>query len=257
MLQPKKSFWGRRPGFDTGDVIHIAANIGFSLVLGAMVLIWQLTPLAIVLVILSKWRTFAVQPRFWIPNIKANLVDMVVGVSSVGLMHQAQESNGAYVWVAVYAVWLLFIKPKSSDVWVSLQAFIAQTLGLVMLFGSTDLLQHSFIVSLLVWVVAWSASRHYFSNFDEPHYKALSLAWGFLVLQTTWFALHWIQYYELGGILIASVVVFLSIISVTLGSLYHAYKQEKLTRSLAIENSVISALLLVGLLVSLSWHPTL
>lgn len=257
MLQPKKSFWGRRPGFDTGDLFHIAANLGFSIVLGAMVLIWQLTPLAMVLVILSKWRVFAVQPRFWIPNIKANLVDIVVGISSVGLMHQAQESSAAYAWVLVYVIWLLFIKPKSSDLWVSAQGLVAQTLGLTMLFGSTDLVQHSFVVSLLVWVVAWSAARHYFSNFDEPHYKALSLAWAFLVMQTTWFALHWLQYYEVGGVLVASVVVFLSIISVTLGSLYQAHKHEKLTRALAIENTAISALLLIGLLISLSWRPTL
>lgn len=257
MLQPKKSFWGYKPGFDSGDVSHVLINLSFSVALGAMVFIWHLTSLAIILVILSKWRIFAVQPRFWIPNIKANLVDLVVGVSSVGLMHQAQESSAAYIWIAAYAIWLLFIKPRSSDFWVGAQAFTAQTLGLIMLLGSFELVQHGVIVSALAWVVAWSAARHYFSNFDEPHYKSLSLVWGFLVLQTVWFALHWLQYYEALGLLIAAVAIFLSIISATISSIYYAYKHERLTRSLIIENSAISALLLTGLLISLSWRPTL
>jgi len=257
MLQSKKSFWGRRPGFDTGDLLHIGVNVGFSLVLGAMVLIWQLTPLAIALVFLSKWRTLAVQPRFWVTNIKANLVDIVVGVSSVGLMHQSKESSVAYVWVGLYAVWLLLIKPRSSSLWISIQTITAQALGLVMLFGSTDLVQHAVIVCALSWVIAWAAARHYFSSYDEPHYRALSLIWGFIVLQTVWYALHFIQYFSVAGLLIATVAIFITIISVTLGSMYHAYKNDKLTRNLVIENSVLSVISVIALLISSGWKPIL
>lgn len=257
MLQSKKSFWGKRPGFDTGDLLHFGVNVGFSLVLGAMVLIWQLTPLAITLVLLSKWRTLAVQPRFWVTNIKANLVDIIVGVSSVGLMHQSKESTVAYVWIGLYAVWLLFIKPRSSSLWISIQAITAQALGLAMLFGSTDLVKQAVLVSALSWVIAWSAARHYFSNYDEPHYRALSLLWGFITLQTVWYALHWVQYFSIGGLLIAGVTIFITIISVTLGSMYHAYKNDKLTKNLIIENTVLSLISVIALLISSGWKPLL
>lgn len=83
MLQAKKRFWGKKPGFDMGDVLHIGVNLGFVGVLFAMVVYWNLALLAVILVILSKWRVLAVQPRFWLPNIKANLVDIIVGVSTV------------------------------------------------------------------------------------------------------------------------------------------------------------------------------
>ncbi|MBP9738115.1 hypothetical protein KBD20_00330 [Candidatus Saccharibacteria bacterium] len=257
MLQAKKTFWGKRPGLDSGDLLHIGVNLGFSIVLGAMVLFWQLTPLAIALVILSKWRTFAVQPRFWIPNIKANLVDVIVGVSCVGLMHQSQESMAAYLWVAVYAVWLLFIKPRSSDFWVSTQALWAQTLGLIMIFGSTDLVTHAVVVCLLAWVISWSAARHYFSNYDEPHYRALSLLWGFLIMQVVWYALHWLQYYFIGGLMIAAAALFVTVISATVGSMYHAHKNDAVTRNLIIENVLLSTIVLLALVVTSGWKPIL
>ncbi|MCA9309262.1 hypothetical protein KC973_02700 [Candidatus Saccharibacteria bacterium] len=257
MLQPKRSFWGKKPGFDTGDLLHFVVNAGFSFVIGAMVLYWGLTPLAMVLVVLSKWRIFAVQPRFWIPNIKANLVDVAVGISSVGLMHQSQESGWAYAWIVFYAVWLLFIKPKSSEIWVGVQSFTALVLGLVMLFGSLSLTEHAFVVSVLVWVVAWSSSRHFFSNFDEPHYKLLSLIWGLTVVQIAWYALHWLQYYSAGGLLISKAALLISIMAATLGSFYYAHRSERLTKNLVIENLALSGALISVLLLTAGWSPVL
>jgi len=257
MLQARKKFWGKKPGFDSGDILHFGVNAGFSLVLGAMVLFWELTPLAIVLVLLSKWRVFAVQPRFWIPNIKANLVDIIVGVSSVGLMHQSQESSAAYLWIVLYAVWLLFVKPRSSAFWISVQSVWAQTIGLVVLFGSTDLVQHAVVVTVLAWVVTWAAARHYFSNYDEPHYRALSMLWGFVSIQIVWYALHWLQYYAVGGLLIATSALYITILSLVLGSMYHAYKNDSLTKNLIIENTALGTVSAIALLISSGWRPTL
>lgn len=257
MLQVKKKFWGKKPGFDSGDILYVGANLGFSLVLGAMVLFWELTALAVVLVILSKWRVFAVQPRFWFPNIKANLVDIIVGVSSVGLMHQSQESSLAYLWVAVYAVWLLFIKPRGTELWVSAQALCAQVLGLLMIFGSTDLVTYAVIVSIVAWVVSWAAARHYFSNYDEPHYRLLSLIWAFMVVQVVWYSLHWLQYFMIGGVTVATSVLFVSVLAVTLGSLYHAYKNEKITKNLIVENVLLGGVLLIIILLFSGWQPIL
>ena len=40
---------------------------------------------AIMIVLLAKWRMFAVKPRYWVTNLKSNLVDIFVGVSVVAL----------------------------------------------------------------------------------------------------------------------------------------------------------------------------
>ena len=160
MLQPKKSFWGTKPGFDIGDVLHIGVNVLFVAVLYAMVVFWNLTPLAVILVILSKWRVLAVQPRFWLPNVKANLVDLIVGVSTIVLAFQAPHQWIAVFWMLLYLLWLLFLKPQAKDLWVGAQALWAQFLGITAIFAIPTLMHYALVVSALAWLAAWAAARH-------------------------------------------------------------------------------------------------
>ncbi len=46
--------------------------------------------LAIIVVILSKWRMFAVRPRFWAANVRANSVDLLVGIPIVLFMSHSR-----------------------------------------------------------------------------------------------------------------------------------------------------------------------
>lgn len=257
MLQTKKRFWGKRPGFDIGDVLHIGVNVLFVAVLYAMVMVWDLTSLAIVLVVLSKWRILAVQPRFWPPNIKANLVDLIVGISTIALAHQATNSWVAVVWIVLYLVWLLFVKPQSSDVIVSFQAYWAQLLGLLALFMIPTLVRTPFIFCVLAWLVAWSASRHFFTNYEEPHYRSLSLVWALIVTQGVWFALHWVQYYTLPHMNISLFAVIIAILSGGIGSIYHAYKKNTLKSGTIIENGLFATALIFILLLTARWTASL
>lgn len=252
-MQAKKSFWGKKPGFDVGDILHIAVNLGFVTVLYAMVAYWGLAILAVFLVVLSKWRVLAVQPRFWLPNIKANLVDVIVGVSTVMLTQQSRYTWVAVLWMASYAVWLLFLKPKSQDIFVGLQSLWAQLLGILALFMVGSFIHHAFLVCLLAWVVAWSCARHYFSNYEEPHYRTLGLLWGFLISQLVWISLHWIQYYVVFGMNISITAIIITIISASLGSIYHAYKNNALHRGILLENGLFAGALLLVVLVTASW----
>lgn len=257
MLQAKKRFWGKRPGFDVGDILHIGVNILFVGVLYAMIIMWDLTPLAIVLVVLSKWRILAVQPRFWPPNIKANLVDLIVGLSTIGLIAQASSLWLATIWSALYLAWLLFVKPQSADAMVSFQAFWAQLLGLLTLFMVPTLTRSPLLFCILAWVVAWSASRHFFTNYEEPHYRSLSLVWALIILQGTWFALHWLQYYTVFQMKVSLFVIIISILSASVGSVYHAYKKQKLKSGTIIENGLFAGALILILLVTARWTTSL
>lgn len=64
-----------------GEVVYHSLNalLPFALLL----LVWAFEPpyVAYGLVLLSKWRIFALRPRFWWANIKTNLVDISVGLS--------------------------------------------------------------------------------------------------------------------------------------------------------------------------------
>ncbi len=257
MLQAKKSFWGKKPGFDMGDMLHIGVNLGFAGVIYAMVVYWSLAPLAVVLVILSKWRVLAVQPRFWLPNVKANLVDVIVGVSTIILAYQTDLKWVSFAWMALYVGWLLFLKPKSQDAWVGLQSFWAQLLGLLAIFMVGSLVRQPFIVCALAWLIAWSAARHYFSNYEEPHYRSLGLVWGFLISQLTWLSLHWVQYYIVFDIKISITALIVAIVSASMGSIYHAYKKEALHRGVLLENALFAGALLVVILATARWTAQL
>ena len=257
MLQTRKRFWGKRPGFDFGDVIHFGVNAIFVAVLFVMVRQWSLAPLAAVLVVLSKWRIFAVQPRFWLPNLKANLVDMIVGLSSVMLMYRSYTDAWALTWALLFAGWLLFVKPRTSDVMVGTQALWALTLGTMTVFATDGLLQVSFVGILCIWLIAWAVARHFLGNYEEPHYELLSLTWAFFIAQLGWMGFHWLSYYHFFSLPVSNVVLIAVVLAGTLGTLYHSYRSEKLHKSVVIENLVFGAALLAVILLTSSWRVVL
>jgi len=110
------------------EVVYIILNV--VLALSAMVLIrvtgvyWP----SLVLVLVSKWRILAVRPRFWLANIQANLVSIIVSVSYVIFLYLAQSLDSLtynqtlivhIILTSFYILWLLFIKPKSKRIFYS------------------------------------------------------------------------------------------------------------------------------------------
>ena len=97
------------------NAVYTAINVLLPV---AVLLLVRLDPpyLAFALVILSKWRILALRPRFWWVNIKANLADILVGLSAVALIYLASSSFTIQVALALlYGVWLLVIKPRSTS----------------------------------------------------------------------------------------------------------------------------------------------
>jgi hypothetical protein len=87
--------------------------------------------LALSIIVLSKWRMFAVRPRFWAANVRANAVDLIVGMSVVLFMQHAGGFGVQLLWAALYAAWLIYIKPASDTLMITAQAFIGQLAGLM------------------------------------------------------------------------------------------------------------------------------
>jgi len=61
------------------ELIYIVLNV--ALAVGLLVIVWAIASpyAAFALVLLSKWRVFAVRPRYWFANLQANMVDVIVG----------------------------------------------------------------------------------------------------------------------------------------------------------------------------------
>ena len=183
--------------------------------------VWIDFPLAaFTIIFLSKWRMFAVRPRYWLANIRANSVDITVGFSVVSLMNGSTTFVTWLVWGVLYAVWLIFLKPKSRPVLVGAQAFIAQGIGLVALFGNNSEWHPVFLV-IVSWVICFSAARHLLIVFEDSANRVMSHIWALFASFIVIILSRW--HIEYGGI-VPQVALILSIVGYGLGSGYYIHK---------------------------------
>src|SRR3989344_8413256 len=156
-------------------------HLGLILLLPALVYILvriNFVQLALTLVLLSKWRMFAVRPRYWPANIRANAIDMMVSLSLVIFMVHTDSASWQFLWAVMFALWQVILKPGSSTLKVSVQAFIGQTLALVSLFLAWE---SASLLGLVIgaWAICYLAARHFFTSFEEPHTTLYANYWGY------------------------------------------------------------------------------
>ena len=181
------------------EFVYVILNIALAAAILAIVWGIESPYAAFGLVLLSKWRVFAVRPRYWFANLQANLVDLIVSLSVVVLLYAAQ---GVPVLQAVltllYIGWLLFIKPRSKQSFIAIQAGVAVFLGVTALMSiSFDWLASAVVV--LMWLIGYTAARHVLGSHDEAHISFYSLIWGMMFAEIGWLAYHWTFAYELPG----------------------------------------------------------
>ncbi|HEX6258366.1 MAG TPA: hypothetical protein VFZ48_02725 [Candidatus Saccharimonadales bacterium] len=173
------------------EATYIVLNLALAGATLGLVLAFDSPLPAFIFVLLSKWRVFAVRPRFWFANLQTNLVDTLVGISAVVLMWQATGTLLFQVVIAaLFAAWLLVLKPRSKRHAMLLQAGIAQFASLTALFSVAYLWPSSAVV-VCVWLIAYSTARHALSAYDEEDVTLLSLIWGFVGAEIGWLAYHW------------------------------------------------------------------
>lgn len=206
-----------KPAHGFAHILHIALLV--ALPVAALVLVrlqGGFTELALSLVLLSKWRMFAVRPRFWPAIIRANSVDIVIGLSLVLFMSSTTSGYFQILWAALYAVWLIVVKPGTGTLMVAIQALLAQLCGLMALFlvWSDGPLWGLIIVT---GIVCYVAARHFFDNFDEPYAKLLSYFWAYFGVALVWLLGHWLLFYGF----IAQPTLILSVVGYGLAVLYY------------------------------------
>lgn len=182
--------------------------------------------LAIAVVLLSKWRMFAVRPRHWIAHIRTNAVDIIVSLSLISFMIASNDSRLVQLfWLIVFEIWLLYLKPKTSTLMVSLQALLAQALGMTSLFLAFETAPIAVYV-LLTIVISYFSSRHFFNSYEETHGVQYSWLWALFASSIVWILSHWLLFYDL----VAQPAVIVSIIAYGMAGLYYLHEQDKLTQ---------------------------
>lgn len=212
-----------KPASGFAHFVHIALTTLLPVTLFVLIRV-RFVHLALLLVLLSKWRMFAVRPRYWLANIRANAVDIMVGVSMVVFMANSGTQLWQLIWAAVYGLWLIVIKPGSSTFKVALQAGIAQLAALTALFlawGDAPV----YVLVIMTWLICYASARHFLLSFDESLTTFLSYAWGYFGAALVWLLSHWLLFYGV----VSQPTLLLSVLAFGLAALYYLEKVDRLS----------------------------
>lgn len=235
------------------EVLYYVLNIGLVVLLFILSQTIQSPVLAIILVLLSKWRVLAVRPRFWWTNIQANMVDIIVGVSFVSLMYLPKASIFVQLALAIgYALWLVILKPRSKRSHMVWQAFISMLLGVTALY-TVSYEWPVVVVVLAMAIIGYSMARHFLYAYDEEQMVFLGMIWGLVFAQIGWLAYYWNYSYGLLGSQIyklPQVTIILGLLSFLAGSVYESRaKNKKVMLADAILPAMFSGLLILVIMI--------
>ncbi len=182
--------------------------------------------LAIAIVLLSKWRMFAVQPRHWIAHVRTNSVDIIVSLSILAFMIAADGSMAIQLlWLALFELWVLYIKPGTSTLLVSVQALLAQFGGMVAIFMTFETAPMSVYI-IFAAAISYFSARHFFGIHEETHAVQYSWLWAYFSAALIWILSHWLLFYKE----VAQPALLLGIIGYGLAGLYYLHEHDKLTQ---------------------------
>jgi len=244
-----------KPASGIAPLIHVLFRIALPLavfVLSSLSIgIW----LPLLVVFLSKWRIFAVRARFWAANLRANGVDIMVGTAFVIFMAQTDSLGLRFGWAVLYALWLIFIKPRSNIAAISLQSAIGQLSGLMALFIAWP---NGPILGLVLatGLICYLSARHFFDSYNEPYAKMLSYLWGYFGAALMWILSHLLVVYPKQDGILAQPTLFLSVIGYTLGAVYYLEHFDKLSVTVKRELLYLCAGAVVILVISLYYEGT-
>lgn len=245
------------------ELTYTSLNVALAVAVLIVVMSTGAVWFAVFLVVLSKWRIFAVRPRYWWANLQSNMVDFIVSVSVVlnlytinasAAIPEQQQTMLMVGLTVLYIVWLLFVKPRSKRSYVALQGVTAILLGTTALFT----VSYSWPVSTVVifmWLIGYTAARHVLSSYDnETHSFFLSLGWGLLFAEIGWVAYHWAIAYPLPiytSLMLPQVAIITTLVSFLAFKLYDSYyhhdkiRMNDIILPLLFSMSIVAIILLV------------
>lgn len=248
-MQRAKFLFG---SIEWGGVAHWLLSVGVPLAVLLCVSL-ELPILAVAVVLASKWRVVAVAPRHWLANFRTNAPDLIVNLSFVVLLWQANTIATNIVLTTMYILWLIWLKPKSSQQAVGAQSLITLFIGLSALFWLSDSVNEVFIV-LGGWLIGLSACRHFLSHFEEPLIQVMSLGWALIVAQLVWLSNRWLIIYPISNdLVIPQPAVVVTLISYVAGTLYYLAQKGSLKRAIVRNYLVVACVILLVIMGTSDW----
>ena len=236
------------------EALHIALNAALAAAMFALVSTGS-SFLALALVLVSKWRILAVRPRYWWANILANIVDLSVSVSTIVLLYLAGSSAeyGAILQVVIavlYALWLIVVKPRSTERWIVYQAGTSLFLGAWAIMALSYTLPQ-IVTVLSVFVMAYGAARHVLVVREEDQPSLLAMVFGLFIAEIAWVSYHWTVAYGatvLGDLKLSQAAIIIGLVGFLAIRLYSVAVSGKSLRSVdAVAPAVFVVLVIMVL----------
>lgn len=212
-----------RPGRGFAHIFHLS----FVAIIPLLVFVFvrlELAGVALVVILISKWRMLSVRPRYWLAHVRTNAIDIAFSLSILVFMLQTASFSWQLFWVAAYEAWILLLKPRDDVISVSLQAVMGQLAGLTAMFLAFPEVPLS-VYLLLTGLLSYSAARHFFGSFDEPRVQVHSVIWALVSVNIMWVLGHWLVF--VGRVAMPAVV--LGSLSFTFVGLYFLMETDRLT----------------------------
>lgn len=182
------------------NMVHIFLNLLLGIG-SVLVTVLSGSPLlGLILVLASKWRVFAVRLRYLWINVKANLADFIVGASVVLLTYYAGVAflPVDFLLMAFYCIWLIIIKPLSSETATFVQSLITVFVGISAATIMTATVDPIALV-LLAFLIGYAASRHVLIQSEEKDFTLTTLVCGLVFAEIAWLCHSWSIVYTFGG----------------------------------------------------------
>ncbi len=237
-----------KPTKGYGAALHILFVAVLPLLLFALVRL-EFVAVAFLVVLLSKWRMFALRMRHWPASIRANAVDLMVGFSVVAFMSLADSSQLIQIaWAASYSLWLLFIKPRNSVLWIGIQAMVAQTIALVAMFMIGNEADETLLVVGSA-AITYLSARHFLAAFDEAMARSTAYVWAFFCASLTWVSSKWLLYYGP----ISQPALIITVIGYCLAAIYYLEHKDRLKRSYITQFVGLAVTIVLFILIFSDW----
>lgn len=235
-MRPKRGF---------AHFFHLSLVVLLPLLVFVFIRI-ELFTVALAIILLSKWRIFAVRPRHWLAHIRTNAVDIIFSLSILAFMASTTALVWQLVWLALFEAWVLYIKPGSSALFVSIQALLAQLVGIIALFIAFEDARLSVYI-IATALLSYFCARHFFGSFDEKNSSAYSWSWALFGASLMWVLGHWLLYYGQ----VAQPAVILAVLGYGFAGLYYLSETDKLSK-LVQRQLVFVMITVVGMILILS-----
>lgn len=233
--------------------LHVVFNIAYVAALFASVYFFPGTPwAAFFLVFVSKWRIFAVRPRYWFANLLSNLTDLLLGIGVALLMWQNGDSLVLQIILAaLYAVWLILVKPMHKHTWILIQAGTAQFVALTALFSVAHMIPLPIVV-LMCFLIGFVVARHILDAHREDSRTLLAMVWGLIVAELGFVAYHWTIAYQIyGSLQIPQIAIIIAVMAFVVERAYDSLRKHGFVRWSDLRWPVIFASTLIAMLLIL------